>query len=802
MKRSRNIVIAVCLIVVVIAGSLYAVWKFAGSENQPVKVAPVSTLDFSSSYDDFYDYEEEPAGNIEGSIVSRDSQHIALESDLELKEVLVKEGDKVKAGDVLLVYDMTEKELEREMQDLEVQVKRIYLNKAEKDLEKLKSKYPSLYESMMASRTKAEDISVSDEKTSEKDSGKRASLEPETNIRTMEGGGSDLLDLDDEVPFTGEAEYNNDELLAVDPVGGNDESGYSDGSATDDVIQLSEDEEQELVSLPDESSDSEEPETHAKDSEKTDENTEDILLDEENETDALIEVIPDEDEGNTADEELDHDMMRVLTEFLAAVNVLSREYSASRYELELDDVMDALRIFEENLGVESSDPEIVDPDAFGEISRIPVYVVSQETIDLLARSDSLGFETEEMIRLLEQGYLRALYFRLVAEMNLILPGGKTISDLSDEEVKGMEEQIRVTADAFYRVYFNWRYLNDKYYSDSLMQTFLKDYEDALKALSIGGDAEVDMLADPGLGTFGEGPLSLLIKRLGESVDVYETEELETEIGEPDTEFPDDFDDDIGDDFEDTPETEEDADEMMFDAIQDFLAKELDLRTEALKLKKLDEELEKGTVVAGIDGVVRQAGSIDDVAVLDDFIVIFGGKGLYAMGTVSEFKRSSLNIGDTVKGTTEEGVAFTAKVTEISQYPQDGSSDYYYYSSEMENTTASYYPFYAFIEDDTDIAEGYAMMSLETANNTSRDIGLEKMYIRQEPNGRSYVFAVGEDGKLEKRYVSVYPSDYLIYVSEGLSKDDLIAFPYGDNVKEGASVVEAASLFDDEDEIYW
>ena len=99
-------------------------------------------------------------------------------------------------------------------------------------------------------------------------------------------------------------------------------------------------------------------------------------------------------------------------------------------------------------------------------------------------------------------------------------------------------------------------------------------------------------------------------------------------------------------------------------------------------------------------------------------------------------------------------------------------------------------------------EGFATLSLETDKTSSGDIGLDKMFIRQEPNGRSYVFVAGQGGKLEKRYVSVSPADYYINVTEGLSGDDLIAFPYGDNVKEGASVVETASLYGDEDDIYW
>lgn len=774
MKRTWKIVIAVCIIVLIGAGILYAVWRFAGRENQPVQVAPVSSLDYNTAYADFFGYyDDETGSSIEGSIVSRDSQHISLESDLELKEVKVKEGDTVKAGDVLLVYDMTAKELEREMKDLDVQLKRIYLNKSEKDLEKLKSQYPSLYESTMNSMTKVEDIQLSTEKTSEKESSKSASLEPETNVRTMEGDDLQLIEIEGDAGSDSAAADDSDseEFLVEDPDEGEEGSGNDeDGGNRDPGSDILD---------PDEAS------------------TEEVQPDD------IIEVLPDEDDGDTPDEESDRDRTRILTEFLSAVNVLAREYSASRYELEVDDVMDALKIFEENLGVADSEPVVLDPDAFGEVRRIPVYNLSRETIDLLERSDSIGYAPDEMIMLLEQGYLRALYFRLVAEMNEILPAGKKTSNLSDAEVKGLEAQIRSAADAYYSLYYYWRYLKDKYADDEPMQTFLEDYENALKTVSVGEDAEADMTDNPGLGEYGDGQLSRLIKRLSEPVDVPDTEKEQdtekiTEGFEPET-FDDD--DGIGDDFDDSDD-DESAEEKMFNAISDCRTKQLELRTEELKLRKLDDELKQGTVVAGIDGVVRTVGDPDEGAVMDDFIVIFGGQGLYAMGTVSEFKRSSLSIGDTVKGQTEDGVAFTAKITEISAYPQDGSSDYFYYGSGSENTNASHYPFYAFIEDDTDIMEGFATLSLETDKTSSGEIGLDKMFIRQEPNGRSYVFVAGQGGKLEKRYVSVSPADYYINVTEGLSGDDLIAFPYGDNVKEGASVVETASLYGDEDDIYW
>ena len=788
MKRTRNIVIAVGLIVLILAGSLYAVWRFAGSENQPVKVVPVASVDFSSDYDDFYGYYDDTAeGGIEGTIVSRDSQHVSLESDLELKEVKVKEGDTVKAGDVLLVYDMTMKELEKETADLNVQIKRIYLNKAEKDLEKLKAKYPAVYEATMNSRTRVSDLSVmtekstedGSEKTSEKTSEKSASLEPETNVRTQEG--DDLLTFDeDDDPVD-----SSDSGIIQDEDDGADAPSDQEWIIIDD--EPDEPADDSVTPAPSGGSDILDPEEYGDD---------DILVPDDGDEDILD---PEED----AERDSDRDSISILTEFLAAVNMLSRDYFVSRYELDPDDVKDAQEIFEKYIGVERTDPAILDPDAFGDARRTPVYIVSQQTWDLLKRSDSLGYSADEMVMLLEQAYMRVLYFRLITQMNEILPNGKKTTELTDDEVKALGDAIRSAADDYYRAYYYWRFLKEKYEGNELMLAFLEDYEGALMTFSAGKDNKEGIFpGGPGLGGAGDGQLSRLIRRLLDEDEIPSGDDEEEEgLAEPDTEgFG--FDDDFGGDYGDEAEEEKDPANEMYEAVTGVIEKELDLRDAELKLKKCEEELKKGTVVAGIDGVVRQAGTLDEGAVMEDFIVIFGGKGLYAVGSVSEFKRDTVSIGDTIKGTTETGIEFTAKITEISDYPNEDSTGYSYYSSEMENTTSSYYPFYAFIEDDEEITEGYATISLDKDKDKAHEIGLEKMFIRQDPNGRSYVYVAGKAGRLEKRYVSTNVSDYIVYVTEGLTSNDLIAFPYGDNVKEGASTTQVASLFGDEDDIYW
>ena len=71
------------------------------------------------------------------------------------------------------------------------------------------------------------------------------------------------------------------------------------------------------------------------------------------------------------------------------------------------------------------------------------------------------------------------------------------------------------------------------------------------------------------------------------------------------------------------------------------------------------------------------------------------------------------------------------------------------------------------------------------------------FIRTE-NGKSYVMARGDNGRLEKRWVQTGRDLWGSYtqIRGGLSLEDYVAFPYGKDVREGAATVEANA-----DELY-
>ena len=81
----------------------------------------------------------------------------------------------------------------------------------------------------------------------------------------------------------------------------------------------------------------------------------------------------------------------------------------------------------------------------------------------------------------------------------------------------------------------------------------------------------------------------------------------------------------------------------------------------------------------------------------------------------------------------------------------------------------------------------------SADESGNTLYLESMFIRTE-NGKSYVMARGEDGRLEQRWVQTGRDLWGSYtqIRGGLTIDDYVAFPYGRDVTEGAKTVEATA----------
>ena len=200
------------------------------------------------------------------------------------------------------------------------------------------------------------------------------------------------------------------------------------------------------------------------------------------------------------------------------------------------------------------------------------------------------------------------------------------------------------------------------------------------------------------------------------------------------------------------------------------------------------ELETGEVVAKIDGTVVSLLHEEEAKQTGQPLMkLSGGGGFYMQGSVSELEKDNLQIGQEVTvNDWNTGMIYTGTVQSVGDFPARDS-----YWSGMGNPTASYYPFTVFIDGEADLQEGSYVNVTYSTSTSEQGIYLENPFLHTE-QGKSYVYLAGADGKLEKRYVTTGKSLWGNYteVLSGITAEDLIAFPYGKTVIEGADTVES------------
>ncbi len=213
----------------------------------------------------------------------------------------------------------------------------------------------------------------------------------------------------------------------------------------------------------------------------------------------------------------------------------------------------------------------------------------------------------------------------------------------------------------------------------------------------------------------------------------------------------------------------------------------------IKMAETDYEIMKtevtdGNVYSEIDGEVVSVLSEEEAKLQQQpLLKISGGGGFFVEGSISELEKDSLVIGQEVTiNDWNTGMTYPGKVTSIGDFPTSGNG-----WNGMGNPSASYYPFTAFVDETADLQAGSFTSIQFSTSGGEHGIYLENPFIRSE-QGNFYVYLQGENGKLEKRYISVGKSLWGSYkeVLSGITEEDLIAFPYGKNVKEGAQAVES------------
>lgn len=222
--------------------------------------------------------------------------------------------------------------------------------------------------------------------------------------------------------------------------------------------------------------------------------------------------------------------------------------------------------------------------------------------------------------------------------------------------------------------------------------------------------------------------------------------------------------------------------------------EVNLKVAKLKLDKKLAELGDGNVYAEFDGTVKAVRDPDAAYNNSEAVVeLSGGGGYYVTGTLSEMDLGSVQVGDTVSiSSWMTGAACEGTIVSIDDYPTSNGSNW-----GDGNRNVSYYPFKVFVTEDANLQPNdyvdiqYQKVSAQQQAGSS--LYLQSMFIRED-NGKSYVMARGEDGRLEQRWVQTGRDLWGSYtqIRGGLTVDDYVAFPYGRDVVEGAHTQEATT----------
>lgn len=481
--------------------------------------------------------------------------------------------------------------------------------------------------------------------------------------------------------------------------------------------------------------------------------------------------IVEDEAGEEPEAEPDEETLIAVNTFLDDVNTLTDIANAGFDGLSSEK---AGSVFQEAFGIFrsqlSASGHTTISDLFGESREITVYQVSGTVASMAGDATA---------RVLKEGYDRACVYWFINAVRSIFPGQSEASDAYDyETVKLAEDRVRRAADAFYMLQDGIYYVDE---GGSVRFT------SAYSGLN-------DVYGGESYGQYLIG----LIRILNTSAEAIFPEDYvpdsETEMTEP--EYPDGgYDDFDGGDGGDSVSAE-DLKAAIEQQKKDIKECELQIRETDLSIKEYNRTLSHETVTASMDGIVKQAGTTTERPASGGFIVVTGKTGLYVQGTLSERSLDTMKVGDTITGSSWDspGLIFDAEITEISDYPQEGDNTYFYYGMGSD-PNSSQYPFLAYIDQADGLTPDMTVQLSISQDTKSASLMLDPYMVRTEPTGKTYCYVRGEDGKLEKRYVKAKDNtDYqLTVILSGLRAEDFIAFPYGDDVKEGAPTVKTDSL---------
>lgn len=251
---------------------------------------------------------------------------------------------------------------------------------------------------------------------------------------------------------------------------------------------------------------------------------------------------------------------------------------------------------------------------------------------------------------------------------------------------------------------------------------------------------------------------------------------------------------IAQELVDASMTQLDLNKAILEKAQAVKEQEVNLKVAKLKLDKKLAELGDGNVYAEFDGTVKAVRDPDEAYNNSEAVVeLSGGGGYYVTGTLSEMDLGSVQVGDSVSiSSWMTGAACEGTIVSIDDYPTSNGNNW-----GDGNSNVSYYPFKVFVTEDANLQPNdYVDIQYQkdtSAEESGSSLYLQSMFIRTD-NGKSYVMARGEDGRLEQRWVQTGRDLWGSYtqIRGGLTIDDYVAFPYGRDVVEGAHTQEATT----------
>lgn len=226
-------------------------------------------------------------------------------------------------------------------------------------------------------------------------------------------------------------------------------------------------------------------------------------------------------------------------------------------------------------------------------------------------------------------------------------------------------------------------------------------------------------------------------------------------------------------------TQSEKDSLIADQQLEIRRIQNSIRSTELDITNLQQQIADAKVVAAMDGVVSYISKETQIKDGSPYMTIVALSGLSVIASVDEYNLDSVQVGDQVMVTSwESGSQTMATIMEISQYPTDRFGSYYY-----GNNNFSSYEYLAYMDE----TAGFYADEWVSVRKYSEDdaLVLESVYVRSDDDG-DYVLMDDGSGKLKRQYIETRPateSGYVVIV-DGISEDDLIAFPYGKSAFEG------------------